>query len=278
MDHHRQSNTQTPSLPASARLPVNRCNLPPVIVGSLQFQRHPVAVKLDNVETLHRDLFRQLDAIEQANDRAERFKDYMSVQFRLHRLEDAGASNRKGRTKANYLRMVRGWSFDSNSREGAVLKSWVESRFGLLTRFHHGPMLDDNHECQQQFLHDRSAGLCGTNALEAQLDLLYSYSQYELTRQQANQIHLKLYRGINKLDEHEVIDRRDNNNSLVLLNNLNSFTSERERADEFGDYILEAEIPKEKILFYANLLPGSLQGEDEYLVIGGVCEVKIDSF
>lgn len=257
---------------------MNRCNIPPVIVGSLRFQQHPVAIELDNVKTLHSDLFRQLDEIAQVPARAERFKDYMTVQFRLHQLDDAGASKNNKRRKANYLRMVRGWFFDANGREGAVLKGWVESRFGLLTRFHRGPMHQDDNGSYHRFLHDRSAGLYGTNALEAQLDLLYSYCQYELARQLPNQTHLTLYRGINRLDEHEVLGKGEGKYEQVLLNNLNSFTSERERADEFGDYILEADIPKEKIFFFANLLPGCLQGEDEHLVIGGVYEVRIHSF
>ncbi len=278
MNHHRQTEKKAASLPASARLPVNRCNIPPVIVGSLRFQQHPVAIEIDNIKTLHVDLFRQLAEIEHASDRAERFKDYMTVHFVLHQLDEAGATKSTKRRKANYLRMVRGWFFDANSREGAVLKSWVESRFGLLTRFHHGPMHQDENGCYHRFLYDRSAGLYGTNALEAQLDLLYSYCQYELARQFPTLTHVKLYRGINRLDEHEVLHEGENRCNQVLLNNLNSFTSERERADEFGDYILEAEIPKEKIMFYANLLPGVLNGEDEHLVIGGVYEVRIKSF
>ena len=278
MNHHSETEKKAASLPASARLPVNRCNIPPVIVGSLRFQQHPVPIEIDNIKTLHADLFRKLDEIEQPGERAERFQDYMTVHFVLHQLDEAGASKKTKRRKANYLRMVRGWFFDANSREGAVLKSWVESRFGLLTRFHHGPMHQDGNGCYQRFLHDRSSGLYGTNALEAQLDLLYSYCQYELARQLPDQTHIKLYRGINRLDEHEVLREGEKRCNQVLLNNLNSFTSERDRADEFGDYILEAEIPKQKIMFYANLIPGVLNGEDEHLVIGGVYEVKIKSF
>ncbi len=278
MNHHRETESEAASLPASARLPLNRCNIPPVIVGSLRFQQHPVPIEIDNVHTLHADLFRQLDEIEHANDRAERFQDYMTVHFVLHQLDEAGASKHSKRRKANYLRMVRGWFFDANSREGAVLKSWVESRFGLLTRFHHGPMHQEDNGSYHRFLHDRSSGLYGTNALEAQLDLLYSYCQYELALQLPEQKHIRLYRGINRLDEHELLLKGKDRRDQVLLNNLNSFTSERERADEFGDYILEAEIPKEKIMFYANLIPGALNGEDEHLVIGGVYEVEIKSF
>ena len=41
-----------PSLPTWARLPINRCNLPAAILGSLTYQRHPVPLKLDGVEDL----------------------------------------------------------------------------------------------------------------------------------------------------------------------------------------------------------------------------------
>ena len=60
-----------------------------------------------------------------------------------------------------------------------------------------------------------------------------------------------------------------------MLNNINSFTGNRERADEFGDHILEARAPLAKLLYIPGLLPDTLQGEEEYLVIGGVYEVNL---
>jgi NAD+--dinitrogen-reductase ADP-D-ribosyltransferase len=60
---------------------------------------------------------------------------------------------------------------------------------------------------------------------------------------------------------------------VALLNNLNSLTSERERASEFGDFILDVEVPLPKVFFYHRLLPGLLKGEDEFMVVGGVYEV-----
>jgi NAD+--dinitrogen-reductase ADP-D-ribosyltransferase len=107
--------------------------------------------------------------------------------------------------------------------------------------------------------------------------LLYTYCQYELKREYPEQTHLTLYRGINRMDEHEVQSTCESDLQCVLLNNLNSFTSARERADEFGDYILETQIPLPKILFFNRLLPGMLKGEDEYVVIGGVYEVSINT-
>ncbi|MBK1720809.1 NAD(+)--dinitrogen-reductase ADP-D-ribosyltransferase [Thiocystis violacea] len=283
MDNNRQIEQDSqppPSLPANARLPINRCNLPAVILGSLTFQEHPVALEIDGIRDFHADLFRALETLPEQPDRAQRFMDYMTVRFLLEELEGAGLTpgrKRKSRANANYLRMVRGWSFDSDGREGAVLKRWVESRFGLLARHHAGSLIDRHGDAYQDYVLQGARGLYATNALEAQLDLLYTYCQYELPREYPETSHLRLYRGINRIDEHEVLERRVCGRHRVLLNNLNSFTSNRERADEFGDYILVAEVPLSKIFFSNRLLPGMLKGEDEYVVIGGAYEVCIST-
>jgi NAD+--dinitrogen-reductase ADP-D-ribosyltransferase len=64
---------------------------------------------------------------------------------------------------------------------------------------------------------------------------------------------------------------------VVLLNSLNSFTLDRERADEFGDFILEVQVPLPKVFFTHRLLPGVLKGEDEFVVVGGVAEMRIST-
>jgi NAD+--dinitrogen-reductase ADP-D-ribosyltransferase len=265
-----------PILPATARLPINRCNLPAIIHGSLTYQRHPVALHIDGVSELHRDLFTRLDGLNEPPDRAHVFQDYMTVHFRLATLEDAGMDPEQGhpRARANYLRLLHGWLFDPDSREGAVLKGWVESRFGLLPRWHKGPVRHGDDAAYQAFLAERVMGLYNTNALEAQFDLLYAYCQYELARQYPQQSHLTLYRGINNVDEYEVLEGDLRKRAIVVMNNLNSFTGSRERAGEFGDYVLEIEVPLCKIVFYQGLLPGELEGEEEYMVIGGVYEVE----
>jgi NAD+--dinitrogen-reductase ADP-D-ribosyltransferase len=270
----------TTTLPRAARLPINRCNLPAVILGGLTYQRHPVPLEIDGVRDFHRDLFKLLAPVTSHPERAALFVDYMAVHFCLDDLEQAGLSPgrvRKSRRNANYLRMVRGWSFDSDGREGAVLKHWVETRFGLLARHHAGPLDGRDSDAYHQYLVAGSHGLYATNALEAQLDLLYTYCQYELARQHPEQTHLTLYRGINRIDEHEVLHHGNGGSYEVLLNNLNSFTSDRERADEFGDYILTAEVPLAKVCFFTGLLPGMLRGEDEFVIIGGAYAVRIDT-
>lgn len=302
-----------PALPRDARLPINRCSVPADILGGLTYQRHPIALTLDGVLELHRGLFQQLDRIVDAAERAQLFTAHMAAAFSLDAPEAAGWSAQAShdRSRMNYLKLILGWAFDSDGIEGAVLKGWVESRFGLLPRHHGGPIRDPSGEHYRRYLEMRAQGLYGTNGLEAQLDLLYSYCQYELGRQRVSNIapqahpapspasgipkergftrgrgereklpdtpspstHITLYRGVNHVAEHETLLDLGRGRRVVLLNSLSSFSAERERADEFGDYILEVSVPLAKVFFFQQLLPGMPKGEDEYAVIGGVYEV-----
>ena len=278
MDEHKQTSSSGNSLPAFARRPINRCNLPAVIIGSLTFQQHPVRLVLDGVAELHADLFKELRQVRERKLRAIHFMDYMRSGFLLDHLDEAGFSAQQShykRDKADYLRILRGWMFDADGKEAAVLKSWVESRFGLMPRNHQGPLGDYNTEHYQAYLNDRAKGLYNTNGLEAQLDLLYTYCQYEVEKLHPGQTHLNLYRGVNQVKEHEILHQFSKREYVILLNNLNSFTNNRERADEFGDYILQAKIPLVKLLYVPGLLPHKLKGESEYMVIGGVYNVNV---
>lgn len=272
-DHCRVNDN--PTLPAVARLPINRCNLPAVILGSLTFQQHPSALRIDGITDLHRDLFAHLAQCEDAAARCQRFHDYMTVHFCLEELEEAGlsADTPKNRGRLNYLKLIRGWHFNSDESEGAVLKSWVESRFGLIPRYHGSAIRSPDDASYLHYQAQRARGIYNTNAIEAQLDLVYTYTQYELACRFPDKTHFRLYRGVNQWKEHERLGQGDGK-SQVLLNNLNSFSSDRERAGEFGDTVFSAEIPLSKVFCCAEVMPGKLQGEGEYLVIGGIYSVS----
>jgi NAD+--dinitrogen-reductase ADP-D-ribosyltransferase len=272
--------TSTPVLPRMARLPINRCNLPATILGGLTFQRSPVALELDGVALFHHGFFSLLSRLDDANERAQAFTMHMNASFYLNDPEQAGYSphTTNKRQKADYLRMMRGWGFDANGSEGAALKGWVESRFGLLPRHHAGQIRDFSGVAYRRYLEMRATALYGTNAIEAQFDLLYSYCQFELAQQYPDTSHLTLYRGVNGVDDYETLATLDDKHRVVLFNNLSSFTSNRDRADEFGDYLLTAQVPLAKIFCHTQLLPGLLQGEDEYTVIGGLYEVSIAAY
>lgn len=277
-DNSKPTNTTTyPMPPKGAFQSFNHCNLPTRALGSLSFQCHPVALELDGVHSLHRQLFSALDVITDTHARSELFRAHMAAHFSLQHPEEAGAGTPSPRVRpsANYLRLLRGWAFSTESREGAVFKGWVESRFGLLARYHREPMLDTETEAYDRFVAERSAGLYGTHALEAQLDLVYTYVQYELALRYPDSSHIRLYRGINQTGPHELLQRVKPNQLTLLLNNLSSFSLERERADEFGDSILEVCVPLPKVFCMYGLLPGLLHGENEAMVIGGVYEANL---
>lgn len=266
------------SLPAYARRSINRCNLPAIILGSLTFQQHPTPLFIDGVRELHAALFRSLEPVANPAQRAIHFMDYMRSSFLLDNLDDAGfagASQRRQRGKANYLRLLRGWMFNADSIEGAVLKYWVESRFGLVPRSHRGSLGHYGSDHYDAYVAAYSQGVYNTNALEAQVDLLYSFCQYELQRQAPDATHRRLYRGINQIDAHDFLQQCSDNTRALLLNNLNSFSEDRHHADAFGDHVMEASVPVYKLLYFPGLLPGVLNGEGEFLVIGGVYRVRL---
>ena len=282
----------TTLLPHEAKLPINRCNLPAEVLGDLSFQTNPKPIFIDGVASLHKYLFQQLDGLEDANERSRFFSSYVSAHFRLDSLDEAGyvATTSVDRSRANYLRILRGWFFDSDSLEGAVIKYWVESRFGLVPRYHRSRIHSVHDASYLQFAAQSARGLYNTNGLEAQLDLLYSYCQYELSRHYPGQKSVVLYRGQNRLQSLEQICenairakplslielRKNNQNSLsLLLNNISSFTADQERAGEFGDVIISVNVPLAKLLFFSGLMQGIMTSEKEYAVIGGIYDVNI---
>ncbi|MBV1786882.1 NAD(+)--dinitrogen-reductase ADP-D-ribosyltransferase [Marinobacterium sp. D7] len=260
-----------PQPPRNALLPINRCNLPARIIASLDYQRHPVPLRIDGVDTLYGDLLQHLSSAEGARERLEQFRNYMTLRFRLPAddLPVSPLDEPQLRPKAHYNRLIRGWLFDADSREGAVWKGWAESRFGLLTRFHKEPIPSPESEAYDRFMEERIRGIYNTNALETQLDLLYTFCQYELTLRYPGQRHLRLYRGSRGglYGEH-------NGKPIKLFNNLSSFTLDPEEALRFGDRVLEVAVPVSKIVCFDGLLPGQLQGEQEYVVLGGLFEVS----
>jgi NAD+--dinitrogen-reductase ADP-D-ribosyltransferase len=283
MDNDKQKQTDydtTRTMPRSACLPINRVNLPAVILGSLTFQQHPTRLSIDGIQALHHDLIRRLDSINDPGNRAQQFIDYMDVHFCLHEPEEAGLTmdSRINRSKADYLRLLRGWSFDAEGRDAAVMKGWAESRFGLVPRFHQAPIRSVDDVTYQEYKHSVAEGLYNTNSLEAQLDLLYCYCQYELHRQHRDIEHLNLFRGSNDIEQIKLNGAKSKDKPLLLLNNLNSFSSSLERASEFGDEVFRIDVPLSKIVFYSQLIPKYLKAENEYIVLGGVyegCRVEV---
>ncbi len=255
---------------------INLCNLPPWVIASPHFNGNPQPIEIQGVRRAHRFFFSRVEKMDSIDDRARAFRDYMDVAFQLHQWQREESPLSRKSLRNSYVRYLRGWMFDADSAEGAALKGWVESRIGIPPTFHKEPIEDVHSQAYATYLADRMRGTARTSAINAQFDLLYEFIQSELRRREPETLFYTLYRGVHEFEEHRVLERTGRRTCLVRLNNLNSFTTDFERAFEFGTKILEARIPYCKILFRADLLPGStLKGEEEAMVIGGDFHVVV---
>ena len=245
-----------------------RCNLSPWTIASREFQDDPRPLEIAGVRAGDRRLFERLGGIADPAERSRTFHDYLSVKFRLHEWRDHAAAARSS-LRHSYVQFLHGWGADSNGHSGAVLKAWVESRFGLPATYHHGRLADDP-EARARYAHDRMRGAARTMGVSMQLDLLYTFCQEELQRRFPGERWRTLYRGTHDPDEYAVRDQTAGDGTIVRLNNLSSFTADREVAWEFGSSVWEVRVPLAKIVFFSGLLPPhQLGGEAEFLVLGG---------
>ncbi len=256
------------------RTSFNRCNLPPWVIASRDFDEHPREIVLQGVREANRFLFDLLARTGDPDERARRFDDWMDVRFQLHQWQAQETAAARRSLRNGYLRFLRGWGMDASSVEGAVLKGWVESRIGIPPTFHHVP-LGDEEAAWARYAADRTRGHAFTSAIDAQLDVVYAFTQYELARRLPGERWLTLWRGQNDAEEHELLEQLGPRQCVVRLNNLCSFTDDVERAWEFGDAVLEARLAVPRVFFAGHLLPRAvLRGEREYLVIGGEIRVR----
>ncbi|HTX21096.1 MAG TPA: NAD(+)--dinitrogen-reductase ADP-D-ribosyltransferase [Candidatus Aquilonibacter sp.] len=252
---------------------LNRCNLSPWIIGSDEFQANPLPVEIDGARTTDGSLFRRLEEIADAGERSRLFHDYVCVKFGLN--NKTGSTGGKLKSVYSYVHLLNAWGADSNRQAGAVLKAWVESRFGILATYHNGRLADDA-AAREAFLLDRTRGAAKFIGVLMQLDLLYTFCQDELRRRFPGEKWKKLYRGTHDSEEYTVQKETGAKRAaLVQLNNLSSFTSAPEVAWEFGSSAWEVKVPLAKIVFFSGLLPKSLlSGESEHLVLGGYYQVR----
>jgi NAD+--dinitrogen-reductase ADP-D-ribosyltransferase len=259
--------------PAAPSTSFNRCNLPPWVIASREYQTNPQLLEIDGARATDRRLFAQLAATADPEQRGQIFHDYLSVKFRLHEWDQHQASARSS-LRHSYIRFLANWGVDSNGHAGAVLKAWVESRFGLRATYHHG-LLDTDSAARERYAADRMKGTAQTMGVAMQFDLLYTFCQEELRRRHPTRTHLELYRGTHDPEEYAVRGEASDHSSVVRLNNLSSFTSDRETAWEFGSSVWSVQVPLPKIVFFSGLLPRHLlEGESEFLVLGGEYRVQ----
>lgn len=257
------------------------------LLGSAAFNDHPLELHLSGVREMNKNLFEMLSFSETLPDAGDAFYKYMMAMFGIdpEQLEqERAAAEQRGvkvrRYRSSFLRLLKGWGYDSNSPEGAVLKGWVESRFGLFPTFHKSKLDRVGGPDWASYVEEKMSSRFHNNSIYTQLDMLYEFCQWGLARYAApGQSHVRLYRGINSFDEHQVLERVDKKTVVMRVNNLASFSSDRSVADCFGDTILTADVPVVKIVFFNTLLPiHPLKGEGEYLVVGGDYRVTASYF
>jgi NAD+--dinitrogen-reductase ADP-D-ribosyltransferase len=251
--------------------PPRRCNLPPAVLASRAFQDDPSPMEILGVRQAEGGLFDLLDSIEDPELRREAFHDFMKVRFQIgHR--NAAPKSTEGASSRDYIHFLLGWRIDSNGRSGAVLKSWVESRFGLQATYHGGILAEDAAARKKYQLDRRYAE---PRRIAVQLDLAYTWCQYELARRCPGERWMALYRGTHDPEEYVIHREGAGEGTLVALNNLSSFTADPEVAWEFGSSVWQVRVPLPKIVFFGGLLPRNwLECEKEYLVLGGEYRVK----
>jgi NAD+--dinitrogen-reductase ADP-D-ribosyltransferase len=250
--------------------------VPTDLLASSAFNDHALPLHISGVREMNGPLFEMLAQASDLADAGEAFGYYMMAMFGIdpeqrESTADRGPAGKRRRYRSSFLRLIKGWGYDSNGPEGAVLKGWVESRFGIFPTFHKETIRRISSGAWTTYVEEKMSSRFHNNAIYVQLDLLFEFCQWALAHFAApGATHLTLYRGINAFDEHQIVERIDKHAVVMRLNNLTSFSSDRDIAGCFGDTILTARIPACKIAFFNGLLATHpLKGEGEYLVIGG---------
>jgi NAD+--dinitrogen-reductase ADP-D-ribosyltransferase len=246
-------------------------------MASHLFNDYPKPLHIAGTRESAPGLFEQLAGQTTLAECGRVFQDYMCVVFGFEteqRLSDDAEGRRRYRN--SYLRLIQDWGLDSNNAQGAVLKGWVESRFGLFPNYHKQQISSFMSKDWVTYIEEKMNSRYHNNCIYMQLDLLYEFCQWVIERFQVPAAtHKTLYRGVNTLDDW-VVTEQDKQRKIVRFNSIVSFTDRSSIASEFGGYILEVEVPMVKLVFFSELLPHhALRGEAEYLVIGGDYRVTV---
>jgi NAD+---dinitrogen-reductase ADP-D-ribosyltransferase len=260
----------------------NLVGIPAAMIGSAAFNLNPQPLHIAGARESNRGLFSLLEKCDNSDHARGVFEHYMSIMFGLAESEPGekkleGTAERR-RWRSSYLKLLQGWGLDSNSPTGAVLKGWVESRFGLVPSFHNSPLMRYPSPGWIAYLEQKSSSRYHNNSIYQQLDLLFEFCNWMLKRFDplGPGSHLTLWRGSLNFEQQIVAGSLRERRCTVHLNNLVSFTLDRETAGCFGDWVMRVQVPKNKLLLIPGLLnTNSLTGESEVLAIGGDYDVEV---
>lgn len=261
----------------------NLVGVPAPILSSTAFNAHPRRLSIAGACEAHSGLFSLLERSHDLNEAHDMFVHYLSIAFGLRKPEPQELSSlgraEQRRWRSSWRKLLQGWGMDANGPAGAVLKGWVESRFGLVPSFHKATLARFPSPAWINYLQEKAASRYNNNNINQQLDLLFEFCQWALRRRHAPGAatpvrHLQLWRGSNRCEEQVVAGSLKNRSCTVRLNSLVSFSLSPEAASCFGDWVFEVQVPMCKVLVFPELLPGQvLQGEQEVLALGGDYEV-----
>ena len=257
----------------------NLIGIAPACIAHHAFNQYPQPMHIAGTRESAHGLFEQLPKQHSREDCGRLFQEYMCDVFGAEseqKLSNDNAGRRRYRN--SYLKLIQDWGLDSNNAQGAVLKGWVESRFGLYPTYHKQAINGFKSKDWASYIEEKMNSRYHNNCIYMQLDLLYEYCQWIIEYYQYPAItHKTLFRGVNELDDYCLVDDETEKPIKILrFNSIVSFTDRCSIAGEFGSYILEVEVPMVKLLFFNDLLPHhALRGEGEYLVIGGAYRVKV---
>lgn len=275
-----EARTDELALPHPARwYTTNLVGVPATVVGSVGFQAHPQPLSIAGARATHGGLFALLERSRDEQEARDVFAHYMSLVFGLGPLAGAEHPADRRRWRVSYLKLLQGWGLDANGAAGAVLKGWVESRFGLVPVFHKSPLVNFPSPAWVSYLEEKSASRWHNNSIWQQLDLVFEFCQWMLRRftllPQADERHVTLWRGSTRVEEQLIGGSLRERHCTVRLNNVVSFSRSRDDAGCFGDWVFEVRVPLSKLLVVPGLMPGSvLQGEGEVIALGGDHEVQ----
>ena len=256
----------------------NLVGVPARVLASTAFNANPVRLAIAGTCEAHSGLFALLERSQDLNEAHDMFVHYLVIAFGLrkpepHEMPGLGVAEQR-RWRSSWRKLLQGWGMDANGPAGAVLKGWVESRFGLVPSFHKAPLARFPSPAWVTYLQEKGASRYNNNTIHQQLDLLFEFSQWALQRVQPTARHLRLWRGSNQCEEQVIAGRLQNRRCTIRLNNIVSFSLSPEDASCFGDWVFEVQVPVCKILVFPDLLPGQvLQGEQEVLALGGDYDV-----
>lgn len=262
----------------------NLVGVPTRVLSGTTFNAHPVPLSIAGTRETHPGLFGLLARCERLSDASEVFVHYLDIAFGLrapaaHEAAALDPAERR-RWRSSWRKLLQGWGMDNGGAAGAVLKGWVESRFGLVPIHHKQPLQRFPSPGWITYLEEKTSSRLHNNNIHQQLDLLYEFCQWALQRfglpgiAPAPARHLPLWRGSTRCDEQLVAGSLRARHCTVRLNSLVSFSLSADDAGCFGDWVFEAQVPACKVLVFPGLLPGQvLQGEQEVLALGGDYEV-----